>query len=666
MATDNILLDKFRFSLNEKILPNAPKNWRETQVKYARNTKYFGMIRALTVPQEFVKDAAKILRNEFYQNGVLGRVRSVIEQSDPATQTFRTIYRGIVDFSEFRDSNNSVSVNTTEDDISVKISAFENTQYEFPVDDDWLTFDSQPIRLKESATFLVPPTFDIQRKGYTGIDLIANEVLALNTSSKSVQYRESGSPNFAFDADWFFNAQTNTTVTFKLKSLKGTFTKIGDSAPSFAIGVIKSDGTTAFNLINQTAAPGPNVFNLGEAEYTTTILAGQSLYLYQFYAGATDVNSFEYEEGEFYIEYETESVSTPIKGIQAYKLYDKLIQKMNGIDTGGVYVPYPTSTGLLSNLIWRRLVITCGDAIRGFDTAKIKTSFTDFYKSINAVCNAGFGMENGTAILEEKAYFFRYGTALDLGDKITNFGLSVYKESLYSSIKAGYPDQTYDALNGRDEVNSQQNYATDMTASTKELDLTSTYRADPYGIEYIRVIKKDKDTTDDKGDNDNFFVYLKEDLSAPDVTENITGVQAGNTYYNWFITPKRNLLRHGNYLKAIFDNMNGYTIRFSTGLKNVDVTIEGVTENSDIDISALPTALFRPYLFTFDTGLVFDALKLVEATPFGRIRFMYRGLYYNGFIAFVDGISIDVAENSRRSFTLLCGPDVNLLGLVRK
>src|SRR5690606_21707800 len=89
-----------------------------------------------------------------------------------------------------------------------------------------------------------------------------------------------------------------------------------------------------------------------------------------------------------------------VKALRPYRLFERLVSAMTGINR-----PVIDSNLLKSD--WNNLLITSGDGIRAIRESKIKTSFSDFYKSIDAVCWAGFGVINGIPTIEKRDFFYK-------------------------------------------------------------------------------------------------------------------------------------------------------------------------------------------------------------------------------------------------------------------
>lgn len=308
-------------------------------------------------------------------------------------------------------------------------------------------------------------------------------------------------------------------------------------------------------------------------------------------------------------------------------------------------------------------------------------NFKDFYQSIYGVQggNCSFGIETigsvKTCFIENLNYVYR-GTIgnLDAGIVDTGIKISPASDMIPNSIKVGYKDQQYSALNGYSEVNSEQTYITSIVTPKKELNLISVIRADPYGIEEIRVAQND--TAASRSNNDNFFIYkLATSQTVGSVTyyrplrtealTSIVGVDP--SYYNWSISPKQNLLRGAPYLASLFYNMGGYSLTLSAAPKNTAmVTIDSpfhrrVAEAEPVQIASLGAPLFLPFYATFKPGIEQGGLQMIDSVPYGFIKFTYNGTQYK---MFAEEVTVDIGQNSQQQFKGLLTPGNDLTTLI--
>lgn len=644
---------QFRYTLTvgatSYVLPNAPIGWEEGILRWSRSEFYYGMIRSFTVPLKFVLDGAWILRTQFYTKGLKAQTSLLIEELVPETWAYQTVFFGDMDYSTFQDSLNEVGCVVMEGGITAQIKAYEGIQYTIPLDvAEAIDVELTPLKLNENAQFILTP-YTYGKDGHMpGLQLVVNEPQATVSSVQAVTILDTGilTPDFSNSDKWFYEAQIDTDIDFR-------FTAKGNGLAIF----IYDSNNVQVKILNLGLGP----FDI-DTTFSLSALAGEKLFLYVV-AGPLGGSEGTFEEGEMTLNYFTGSPATTCKAIRGSYLFSELLKRMNN----GTAVPY--QSGLLT--VWNDLVFTSGNAIRGLDNPTLITSFKDFFTSINAVLNAGFGIESGKAILEQKSYFFKSNLqAANVGENKA-FELELYEPYVYNSVKIGYPDQKFATIvDNKDEVNSTQIWSLPIVRVQRELDLLSVYRADPYGIEDTRITPVGSSNTNN--DNDVFMIKIIEPVSGefqPERTEgyiSLTGVIAAETYYNYNLSPHRNLERHGDYLHSILDKYDAYAIVFESALKNAAMSVvynngQRTTENANISIGTLPAKFFLPYLITIITKLPKNMMTLIDSFPTGYIRSRFWENEQNGYT--ID-TTVDVSKNTERELKLLLTPNNDLENLI--
>jgi len=120
-------------------LQYAPDGWKDTLVKYARNIKYWGVLRDYTVPMKFVGDGAKILRKQVWEeNGTETTTYLGIAKLDRTglPYNYYSWYLSEINFSKFVQSKTGFQVEALEGGLTKLFKANENTKYEIDIDDD--------------------------------------------------------------------------------------------------------------------------------------------------------------------------------------------------------------------------------------------------------------------------------------------------------------------------------------------------------------------------------------------------------------------------------------------------------------------------------------------------------------------------------------------------
>lgn len=726
---------KLRFTLKpiggDVELKNSPSGWEKTVVEFKRSPTYMGVIRSLTMPFNFVLKGAGILRNAYFTKFISANIPVLIEKLNPLTWAYATIFKGKVDFTTYEDNKAWVTASVIEDNFASKITAFDDIKYQIPIDSstDGITVQLTPIPFKEATDYIMPPTFDFRSDTFFEMNIVNNEQHSTQVSVQDSGFFAIVNPDYSTDGHWFYkcNASCNLVINFQLNAAISA----GLGTRQYQIQLVKSTGEIVRVLYDQTVG---TIDTLSiNTSVTIAMNNGESLYLY--FKNVTDDSTntgFQITDATIHLSYLTESPATLCNALRASFVFDKLIQLMNGQGTGGTYVRQETTSNLLNNLL-RPLVITCSNSIRkiangtqynpgdsllvgakylvvnypivynsvtyevnetligieGVDSftsgdggsvillqyqETIILSFKSFFKSIYSVMggNCGFGLdENNIACLEELGFFFRNLSTMDLGTGINNLKKTPAIDQIYNAIKIGFEDQQYDTLNGFQEVNSTQNYVGDLTVVKKELDLISDIRGDAIGIETLRFTPAD--TSASRSDNDNFFIWLKDEpedhelgIYRPLRSEgwiSMTGIDNPTAFYNWKITPKQCLYRGGPFLSSGFFSQT--TIRFVNGIKNTNLVViqndgKRIAESDSVLVSDLGSPVFNPTYFDFDCKLQQDALNQLNVM-YTAITFKDRGTSFAGFL--ID-VSTDTAQNSKRDFKLLSVPNNNFAKMI--
>jgi len=648
----------------------APDGWdSNTVASYKRNDNYFGVIRSYALPLQFVKDGRDILRLAYYKYGIEAEVRAEVERLNKISNPiwgYLPFFIGDVDFSQFNGLKDHVSVTLMQGGATKNIKAYESVKYEYPlIGDDVVNIKLPGVAYSELGNFQIFPSL---QENFTFMPALSY-IVGLNSGvlTPNSPIERNGIDLNTDNLHWFLKVNQPEELTFTGR-IKGTaYTRIVQNSATFFIEVRNQANALVASLGSVTSPP-----TLGNTPFDFHINFngnfGQDTYLFLTVRGTGDNDNYcKIDlESEISVSFSSVSPESNCKGISIYNLFKRVIKRLS---PGTNAISY-----LLSNK-WKNLIITSGDGIREIEEAKIKTSFQDLFNTVNAIEDAGFGIEGNAAVMELATYFARDIQILDFGE-VKDLSLTPATEYFFNSIKIGYNDGNTDEQDGKEEYNSGQQWALPITRIKKDKDWTSPYRADQYGIEKIRVdynIKKAKGTNDTSSDNDVFMVdcYLDGANYRPILGssyDSVTGLKteaAGQSAYNLNLSPKRNLLRHSGYLRSIMDKMDGRYITFGSGTKNTELkTVKDsirVKENEDIVTSSLPGKYFIPTIATFTAKFPKKVLDIIENEPYGYFAFSSEGTKLKGYIL---EISIDLAKNTEQEVKLLLTNDNNLLNLL--
>lgn len=643
-------------SASLKPLEFTPNGWTKIQLQNQRNPTYFAVDRSFSVPLEYLKDGAQILKYIYYNFGVEAKVyMSICEQRLYFDSThygyyYTLIYRGEIDLANFKHDGTKVTVNIMEGGLVKLIKAYESTKYEIPVD----VPDAVNI-LMDGVTLKASSTWTIQEGASVGIHLpgalfINSEGTQFSTFSQTIFLQ--GSVNFNNSDQYIFENVSESAIVV---NIKGSIKVKADVTYPYGL-LVQEDSDNGIALYNTSALPG-GVETTINFDTNYTLGAGKYLFLSANYI-ADPLVRVRYLEGEFTFSYESRYRSTTVKALRPLYIFQQLISKISD----SAYIPQSTYLQTIQDV-----VVTCGDAIRGITGAKIKTSLRDFFQSYNSDFGLGMGMIGNTLRLEEKAYWVQYTDVVDLGE-VSKMKVSPATDLLVNNIKNGSPNQEYDDVNGKQEFNTTQERSAPITRIAKDLNLVSVYRKDCYGIEFTRINLEGKTTTDDKSDNDVFMIHI-EDAPRGDgfyhldrsLNDGATGLLTPSTVFNLYLTPARGIRRNGNYIRSLFYKLDAKYLKFQTTDKNSAVIASGITENADIQIASLDTPLFSCNYLEFETKVPINLFELLKANPLKAFKGTWAGF---SFVGIPDKISIQPGDNAAQTFKLLASPDTDLTQLI--
>lgn len=644
-------------SASLKPLDYTPDGWTKIQLQNQRNPTYFALDRSFSVPLEFVKDGAQILKHIYYNQGVEAKVYlAICEQKLYFDAThygfyYTLLYRGEIDLANLKHDGVKVTVNIMEGGIVKLIKAYENTKYEIPVDmPDAVEMYMDGVELKASSAYVIQPG-NVGGLHLPGWLFVNSEIPSPNVETNTV-YLRAGSINTSTSDEWIIKNIGSDPITF---TLQGNI-KVRTAANGiFIFGFESSGGTQVQAYVNMSFPGGVDTdipFNVN-----ITLQPGEKLFSIASWSNTLFLLT--YLDGNLNVSFAYRYKTTTPKALRPLYVFQQLIDKISDGAYTGV-------SDYLTNDI-NDVVLSCGDAIREIEGAVIKTSLRDFFTSYNSDFGLALGMLGAELRLEPKAFWVQYTDMIDLGE-VSKMKVSPANDLLVNNIKIGSPNQEYDDVNGKQEFNTTQERSAPITRVARELNLVSVYRKDCYGIEFTRINLDGKTTTDDKGDNDVFMIHI-EDFPQTDGTYKLdrslnagaTGLLTPSTVFNLYLTPARAIRRNGNYIRSLFYKLDHKYLKFQTTDKNDQVVAGGITENADIQIVSLDAPLFSCNYLEFETKVPINLLELLKANPLKAFTGTWAGF---SFVGIPEKISVQPGDNGAQTYKLLASPSTDLTQLI--
>lgn len=711
-------------------LKQAPDGWKDTLVKYARNVKYWGLFRDYSVPMNFVGDGRKILRDQFYKYGAEAIVYLGIAKLDRSSvpYNYTSWYLSELDFTKYEEIKTGVKIMAVEGGLTKFIKANESTVYEIPIDTDLekVFVEHDGVVLTEKANYKMLDAFEIAKSAY-GTDFFLpflfdnREGRSTGITFQDQSIEDTSGATYAdklLSANWFARANENNAapITVRVRGLINFVCTENTAGVGLKMRFLRSNLDIAdqndYVIFETTPLVSGQRYNV-TVNLDIPLDPGERLYFEGIYGtGGVDIK-IEFDATSYVsIEYEGRFRTTYIGGLYPIRVLQVLINKM----TGGLYtVNSPTIEAITD------IILTSGNSVRGIryiDTLipnKIRTSLSDFFKAFG-IKMIGLTVKDDKLVIDDLRNFFTSEVVADLGE-VDDIVITTADDLQFNTIKTGYKEQEYNDVNGKYEFNQGQQWTTPKTRNVKELDLISPYRADPIGIELLRMNYEEMNTTDAKDDSEVFMLNVETvsqtitqvvDFVAagnymtnpggypftagnvvritgstnndfdfpvvgvgPNITQfdtavpvtdeagvnvTVTFLQGGifklyrpafsaisgipdtmeSSIYNVLLSPKTNLLNNGPLIHADLDLMDSDLIKFQSADKNAELsyTLSGntVTEKEDIQIGNLGTKLFKPYYLTCRTKVPINVIELINASPFGKIKFTVYGEDYYGFL----------------------------------
>lgn len=663
-------------------ITEAPDGWEDTEVSWKKDTsKYFGNTQEFSFPFKFVLEGARYLRRVLYTQGVDGATRLKVMKLNPTTESYYLEFDGEFDLSGAKDELTGVEVNIMNDGTTAKLKSLESTEFEFPFDENAINVRVPGVDLVQFANNYaatgLQPTYSMWNKVLPETQ-IADSYLPIGgfdvfsqVLERSENYNFGTSTNFMIEANENKQVNINGSIDVSFRNISGQTLKmfwrlcVYDNTSNVVAVIYSSIDETVFNDVRKTINLD-TWFNIESGKKYFLVVDWNVVSSSQI----SDVSRGFIEFHEAFVNI-NDSITTEaaiVKVLRPIQVFQRLMDKISLGSTAQSY--------LLSQ---KNDVITSGEAIRGLPNPILKTSFTNFYKSVDAQYCTGLDIDDTNKVLriEEREFFFRRPYVIANIGEVKDLVVEPYTELLASDIKVGYNDNSYEVERGRYEFNSEQQFTTTSRRVNRSIEIKSPYRADQFGIEELRV-KQMQDSnanateTDNKWDNSVFWLRIKAepgldgvyDVETAEDFDNVDGVVSRTSTYNIALSPKSMLLRHIDFLCSSFFGANeDGNITFASSAKNADLsyTKNGVvvTEKAPIYIADITSQgrVFLPFLCTFTAKYPKSLQNLIKTSPYGCLQFSFNGNTFRGFIV---ECSVDLAKDSEQEFKLLLTSDTNL------
>lgn len=674
-------------------LQYSPEGWQNSTLNWERGFTYHGIIRAVTFPIEFVKDGAKILRNFYYNNGIEADVELYIEIFDSATYTYGAYYQGNINFNGSKDSFDRFICEASEGGFLQKLESKESTNYEIPIDTNgskiWVKLHSCYLQFKQkwitsygddvnTHPYHAPSTGEGTNL-YLGIyeenpsDPVFNFLSNESTSSQTVNLEYRYNYDVYVPSTTTAGAPYQFHIYYSLKDIATStevtkYTIFQQGSPYMSSGA--SQNFIGLNTQSITIPVGHKL--VVEVQLDTTVGP----------PGHVNDASYTCTQRDSYCIASIDQATAEgyFPALRWRDVATTLLSDINGSTV--------TLSSTPMGVTHYDKVLTSGDAIRNLENSVLKTNFADDFTSFNANFGASFYYKSSTntAYIGTKADVYYNSQILDLGEA-ADLTQEPFVQEMFSRLKNGQDNQTYDNVNGKDEFNNETEWATPINAVSNEKNLKSVYRKDMYGILLTYLNLNGKKVTDSDSDNDVFIVHIGSSIAGTipagfdgagedyydiyiDPSWSVTNVYRGDAAFNVELSPLRNIYNNGDYLHSMFYGLDSQYITFQTNSKSnytgtkMISTTGGVTydEGANILITDLPDPLFKPMVVDVKLKVPVNLYSTLATNPYGYVKTTWLGNTYKGYIL---KISQSPALSSEQTIKLLLTTDTVITNLIR-
>lgn len=627
----------------------APDGWDSSKFSIVRNKKWHGLFRKVAVDElTFVKDGRDFLQDAYNTAGITAEIVFTVKKLNTTTYTYDNYYIGKPDLSTYKITETGVEIQIIDQSFTEKIKNRER----------------QKVNIRQTTSI----------EGFE-ITPFADENPELHFNLFKIYGNADWRVNYLTNGAWSYEGWETNISPHYLPMLKGV-SDFADAQTQYIDALIKCfDGNDADRTVTVSGQIKGDLSSHGGS----TVM---EIWIYLKYASTTITlyhGSDTTDKIEFDFDFSEEITlaigddvwltctwfAVPDTGTPTVS-YDVVNVNLAGVETTldpDDYIAYPFYEALLriTQIIGDKYDVLqsikfgrtdtpivqygsdgeLGHITRGAflrkATAKNNTiaiSLEDIFRTLNNVFNLGMGIETvggvNKLVVEDISHFYDSEVVLDLSARIVENEIEkeVIPDKHYNSIKTGYTAFLYEFLNGLNEFNTKSEFSTVINVLENVYDLVSRYRADTNGIVLLR---QEEGTNEDvKGDDDIFIIdAVRKGAEFAARTNDGFDIPATGTpeeyqhNINW--TPARNLLRHGDHIRAGLEKSLTSYLRwqfteknstFITQLTGADL----IRESDDIKVSNLDTPFYWSEQYNIECPFYQADLELLEAKPQGLIK----------------------------------------------
>jgi len=572
---------KITFNKSPYPISYSPSNLLNIAFEFGTNQTYFSLNRTISYPLNFIKDGAAILRHLYY-NGRGPNQKAYIHIFQWNGTIHELCYYGRIDFTQKKEDPKSgmFTASTIDDSAWGVLSQKDDIEYAIECNElnpkairvlldnvnlfNKFVFQTVQAPIEQVAigtTGFTMPFVLINQEG-DSVGIITQDTELINNTVPAPI------PPFFFKTIYdIYNTRISGSVQFHWESNGNVPTRI------------------AFLIRRQGGGLGPALYTL-YSSFGTTLIENK-IYISNFDFVIPEMRAGSYLNLEMILEaygpnltnpVVVNIVSTNISVTTKTRPESRVVYALRPLDLMQQIVAKATGNRFTINSNFfeehNKHVLTCGDAIRGVDNAKIYTSFKDFFKSFDCInfmalreINGALWMEKATEVYKNSGNFIDLGEVIDV--KIEPAG-----EYFGNEISIGYPKVDLRHPSGRLEFNSTNTFSLDIEMYKKTIDVVSKYRAGCYDITFLLLDYQQESTTDNSGDKEVYLLDITDEhADGTDLVETFETV----TIITEPLEPLINSPENNDLLPGTKPTLKGYATPSSTINVFADDILDGST-----------------------------------------------------------------------------------------
>jgi hypothetical protein len=633
----------------------SPDGWDEIEVENIRNKKWWGIDRSVATALKFVKDGAKILKSVMLTKGVDEILYTTIckLQLDYTGSEYgfwyKKLFRGQDDFTTYLHDGSKVTCSSLEEGLAKYLKSAEGTTFELSMNvSEALQVKFDGVYLKNIINFgTIEEQFDV---AIIGAELTDKKYFPLtffpttqdNSGTNIAVFNVTSSPlssiNYATSDKNFMEATGTVEQHIEFINLPYRLVaalSVGSTNQASVNVYIKNqNGTLIRSLYSNTVSDPTNVSGYINDSFDLTVNKGDRLFLIaelEVIRGNSILTNpgvaFIIDNSDNKFTTRTRFDTTYVPHLRGQYIFEQLLYKV----TEGNY------TAEVSAFLeqWKDAVFTCGDAVRGIvdadgnSAAVMKITMETFRQFWDCFFSVGISEKSGKVNFDEKINLVDKVNRIALGEPSSPVKVKYEKGYGFNVLRIGYPEIKNDVgvLNGNEEFNCTFEWTTGTSSDAGVLDKVSKIKASCYEQEKIRITLVDKDTTDNKSDNDVFVNYIGSALQPADgdnpahylldrsLNASATGLIEPATIWNLRLSPKRMLLNNGSWIRSCLFLGDGKMLKYTSADKNNKMECDGISEKADVAISTLASPFFYPLSISVELPAPENLLDDMDANP---------------------------------------------------